>query len=55
VRPFALHVQEGPSYWLVYPDHRRASPKIRAFRDWLLTQVAAQSATGPAEAFVEPG
>jgi LysR family glycine cleavage system transcriptional activator len=54
VRPFALHVQEGPSYWLVYPDHRRASSKIRAFRDWLLTQVAAQSATGPAEAFVEP-
>jgi LysR family glycine cleavage system transcriptional activator len=54
VRPFALHVNEGPSYWLVYPEHRRAAPKIRAFRDWLLTQVAAQSAAGPAEAFVEP-
>lgn len=54
VQPFALHVHEGPSYWLVYPEHRRAAPKIRAFRDWLLAQVAMQSAAGPAEAFVEP-
>ena len=54
VQPFALHVHEGPSYWLVYPEHRRAAPKIRAFRDWLLAQVVAQSATGPADAFVEP-
>jgi LysR family glycine cleavage system transcriptional activator len=54
VRPFALHVNEGPSYWLVYPEHRRASPKIRAFRDWLLVQVAMQAKSGPAEAFLEP-
>ncbi len=54
VRPFPLHVNEGPSYWLVYPEHRRAVPKIRAFRDWLLGQVALQAETGPAEAFVEP-
>jgi LysR family glycine cleavage system transcriptional activator len=54
VQPFPLHVNEGPSYWLVYPEHRRAVPKIRAFRDWLLAQIAAQSASGPAEAFESP-
>ena len=29
-----------PSYWLVYPKDRRRSPKIVAFREWLLAQVA---------------
>jgi LysR family glycine cleavage system transcriptional activator len=53
VQPFALHVNEGPSYWLVYPEHRRAAPKIRAFRDWLLGEVAVQARAGPAEAFEE--
>jgi LysR family glycine cleavage system transcriptional activator len=28
------------SYWLVYPEERRRSPKIVAFRDWLLARVA---------------
>jgi LysR family glycine cleavage system transcriptional activator len=54
VRPFALHVNEGPSYWLVYPEHRRGQPKIRAWREWLLAQVAEQAVLGPAEAFVPP-
>ncbi len=26
-------------YWLVYPKDRRRSPKIAAFRDWLLACV----------------
>ena len=54
VRLFDLHVNEGPSYWLVYPEHRRNIAKIRAFRDWLLGEVAAQAKIGPAEAFVPP-
>lgn len=54
VQPFALHVNEGPSYWLVYPEHRRGQAKIRAFRDWLLSEMAAQAAAGPAEAFLPP-
>ena len=31
---------EAPGYWLVYPKDRRRSPKIVAFRDWILAQVA---------------
>ena len=31
---------DAPSYWLVYPKDRRRSPKIAAFRDWLLAEAA---------------
>jgi LysR family glycine cleavage system transcriptional activator len=31
---------DAPAYWLVYPKDRRRSPKIAAFREWLLAQVA---------------
>ena len=27
-------------YWLVYPEYRRGSPKVRAFREWLLAEMA---------------
>lgn len=27
-------------YWLVYPEYWRNAPKVRAFREWLLTEVA---------------
>jgi LysR family glycine cleavage system transcriptional activator len=36
VQPFPLVLGTGSSYWLVYREARRRSPKIRAFRDWLL-------------------
>ncbi|WGM37635.1 transcriptional regulator GcvA [Caulobacter sp. NIBR1757] len=29
----------GQAFWLVYPEHRRRSPKIRRFRDWLEAEV----------------
>lgn len=29
----------GYGYWLCYPQHRRNIPKIRRFRDWLLTEL----------------
>jgi LysR family glycine cleavage system transcriptional activator len=38
VQPFPLAGDEGRFYWLVYPASRRGSRKIRAFRDWLLTE-----------------
>lgn len=54
VQPFDLTVNEGPNYWLVYPDHKRNQAKIRAFREWVLKEVAADAAAGPAEAFEAP-
>jgi LysR family glycine cleavage system transcriptional activator len=54
IQLFPLIVYEGPSYWLVYPEHKRNQPKIRAFRDWMLRQVAALEPQGPAEAFAPP-
>lgn len=32
--------RDAQNYWLVYPEDRARQPKIRAFRDWLLAQVA---------------
>lgn len=54
VQLFPLVSYEGPVYRLVYPEYKRAQPKIAAFRDWLLREFAAQAALGPAEAFTEP-
>jgi LysR family glycine cleavage system transcriptional activator len=51
VRLFPLTIMEGPCYWLVYPEHKRQQPKIRAFRDWILRQFAAMRQDGPEEAF----
>ena len=49
----SLHY-EGTCYWLVYPEHKRNQPKIRAFREWMLRQFAAIRAAGPEEAFTPP-
>jgi LysR family transcriptional regulator, glycine cleavage system transcriptional activator len=38
VRPFDVTVRYDRGYWLVYPEARGRSPKIRAFRDWILTE-----------------
>ncbi|HEY0012076.1 MAG TPA: LysR substrate-binding domain-containing protein [Allosphingosinicella sp.] len=54
VQLFPLVSFDGPGYWLVYPEHRRAQAKVRAFRDWLLTEVEALKASEPAEAFEPP-
>lgn len=40
VRPFRLLVAEELSVWLVYPARRRDTPAVRAFRDWLLGEMA---------------
>lgn len=39
IQPFPLVYQPGSLYWLVYPEGRRRSPKIRAFREWLLDAI----------------
>ncbi len=35
VAPFDLVLDQGISYYLLYPPHRRQLPKIQALRDWL--------------------
>jgi LysR family transcriptional regulator, glycine cleavage system transcriptional activator len=40
VCPFPDEVDSGSGYWLVYPDHRRNLPKVRRFREWLLTEIS---------------
>lgn len=40
VRPFEAVTPFAAGYWLVYPEDRRRSPKIAAFRDWLLAAAA---------------
>ncbi|WEK02851.1 MAG: LysR substrate-binding domain-containing protein [Candidatus Devosia phytovorans] len=36
IQPFDLLAPAGRGYYLVYPESRRNSPKIRAFRDWII-------------------
>lgn len=40
VQVLPIVVPENLDYWLVYPQERRNLPKIRAFRDWILGEVA---------------
>jgi LysR family glycine cleavage system transcriptional activator len=49
--PYAL---ASHSFWLVYPEHRRQSPKIRAFRNWLDEVVAVAARDQPAILFTPP-
>lgn len=47
VQPFDVVATAG-FYWLVEPEGRRRPPKVRAFRDWLLAEVARDAALYPA-------
>lgn len=47
LRPFDLMVDEGIGVWLVYPERRRNTPAIRAFRAWLLGEMRALGAIPP--------
>jgi LysR family glycine cleavage system transcriptional activator len=40
-RPFRAAIPLRNTYWLVCPKATRSLPKIVAFRDWLLEEVAA--------------
>jgi LysR family glycine cleavage system transcriptional activator len=41
IQPFDITAGDTRFYWLLYPEARRNVPKIRAFRDWLLGELAA--------------
>lgn len=42
-QPFDLACNDGRDYWLAYPENRRNIPKIRAFRDWILSAMPAEA------------
>ena len=39
VQPFDIMARDNQSYWLVYAEGRGNTPKIQAFRDWVLAEV----------------
>jgi LysR family glycine cleavage system transcriptional activator len=39
VQPFRHVALYKNGFWLVYPEHKRTLPKVRALRDWLLKSV----------------
>lgn len=48
VRPFREMVSFHTGYYLVWPEGRRRSPKIKRFRDWLMAQADADAAVAEA-------
>ncbi|MDB5719808.1 MAG: LysR family transcriptional regulator [Alphaproteobacteria bacterium] len=54
VQPFAHRAIYRNSFWLVYPEHKRTLPKLRALRDWLLAAVREAVGEDP-ELLVPPG
>jgi len=47
VQPFPQVANYGNAFWLVYPEHKRNLPKVRAFRDWLLEEVKRAAGDDP--------
>lgn len=41
-------------YWLVYPEYRRNAPKVRAFREWLLAEMAADAQNDIYNIYADP-
>ena len=38
VAPYETISEDGNAYWLAYPEGRRNVPKIKAFRDWMVSE-----------------
>jgi LysR family glycine cleavage system transcriptional activator len=49
VRLSSLISTRGYGYWLVYPEERRAVPKIKRFREWLLDEIGRDTMAGTAQ------
>ncbi|NIX77569.1 transcriptional regulator GcvA [Microvirga terricola] len=49
VQPFDLVLESDRSYWIVYPKGRKRLPKIKAFVDWVLSEVAKDAGTVKAQ------
>jgi LysR family glycine cleavage system transcriptional activator len=47
VQPFPHVANYRNAFWLVYPEHKRNLPKIRALRDWMLPAVRASVGDDP--------
>ena len=45
--PMGPYAVADHSYWLAYPEYRRDSPKIKAFRNWLDGEIATAAARQP--------
>lgn len=43
VAPFDIELPIDGGYYLVYPEERADAPKVAAFRDWILGEVAAET------------
>jgi LysR family transcriptional regulator, glycine cleavage system transcriptional activator len=52
--PIGRAVTGRRGFWLVYPEHRRNVPKIKAFREWLLAEFDAMKGSEPDELFDLP-
>lgn len=52
--PLGPYTPASHSFWLAYPEHRRQSPKIRAFRQWLEGEVDKAALGQPADLFTAP-
>jgi LysR family glycine cleavage system transcriptional activator len=42
------------SYWLACPEHKRSSAKVRAFRDWIRGEIAAEATGDASGIYLEP-
>jgi LysR family glycine cleavage system transcriptional activator len=42
--PFALRLPSGFGYYLIYPPATAERPKIRAFSEWVVEEMASQRA-----------
>ncbi|MBM3643160.1 MAG: transcriptional regulator GcvA [Alphaproteobacteria bacterium] len=51
-QPFPQIVDSGKAWWFCCPPSSASRPKIRAFEDWLLEELAASSERGPRPAAV---
>lgn len=55
VQPFPHVTYYKNSFWLVYPEHKRNLPKVRALRDWLLAAVRKTIGDDPYNVLKPPG
>jgi LysR family glycine cleavage system transcriptional activator len=46
IQPFDLLVDTAEAYWLAFPEARRNVPKIKAFRDWILSEIGKNQTGG---------
>jgi LysR family glycine cleavage system transcriptional activator len=53
VRPFEFRLSAGLAYYLVYPPEALKRPKVRHFREWIMSEVSDHSFPAPSAATVD--